>query len=264
MPKSTSTRGSPEQSRGSAESHRQRRRLAVRWTNVRSFADTGWRQICPLTVLIGANNSGKTTFHLPLLLLKQTLTSRDSAIGLMTRGSLANAGSFWDLVNGHDVDRQIDLSVRFHHHDPERGQELKPLGSYPPGSVDLSFGIYGGSEVVLTRYRARDTYGRLYLDRKRLQSGRYSLSRLPVRIPPMRPNARTEARRTQNALRLRAYNDKPQHFLFSPLFVTDAIEDISPKTGTRSSRCQTTRPWLASRSPSRRAALSPRLRPQCC
>ena len=34
-------------------------------------------------------------------------------------------------------------------------------------------------------------------------------------------------------------------------------------TGMRSSRCPTTRPWPASRLPSRRAALSPRLRPRC-
>ena len=203
-------------------------RLSVRWTNVRSFTDTGWQQIRPLTVVVGPNNSGKTSFHLPLLLLKQTLLSRDSSIGLMTRGPLVNAGSFRDLVSGHDVDRQIDLSIQFHHHTPRRSQELKPLGEYPPGSVDLTFSSDLGTGVVLSRYRARDMFGRLYLERRRLASGRYSLTRLPAQIPRLRPKPRSAKGRIQNTLQTGVFSDKPQHFLFSPLFLTDAIEDLAP------------------------------------
>jgi predicted ATPase len=228
---SASTRGGRRQSRraGANGPHRSRPILAVRWTNVRSFPDTGWRQIRPLTILIGPNNSGKTSFHLPLLLLKQTLLSKDPTVALMTRGSIVNAGSFWDLVHGHDVGRHIDLSLRFLHDDPTRGQKLKKLGQYPPGSVELSFGLAADGSTELTQYRARDRYGRLYLERRRLASGRYSLLRMPVKIPPMHANPRTAQRKLQNALRLRALADQPSHFLFSPLFLTHAIEDLSPK-----------------------------------
>ena len=45
----------------------------IQWKNFRSFVDTGWVHVKPLTVVLGANNSGKTALISPLLLLRQTL-----------------------------------------------------------------------------------------------------------------------------------------------------------------------------------------------
>src|SRR5205814_1200192 len=49
----------------------------VRWKNFRAFADTNWIVIKPLTILIGPNNAGKTSMTAPLLLMSQTLWSKD-------------------------------------------------------------------------------------------------------------------------------------------------------------------------------------------
>jgi AAA15 family ATPase/GTPase len=44
----------------------------VRWKNFKGFEDTDWIKIKPITILIGANNSGKTSFLAPILLMNQT------------------------------------------------------------------------------------------------------------------------------------------------------------------------------------------------
>jgi predicted ATP-dependent endonuclease of OLD family len=47
----------------------------VRWQNFKGFVDTGWIKIKPITILIGPNNAGKTSFIDPFLLMNQTITS---------------------------------------------------------------------------------------------------------------------------------------------------------------------------------------------
>src|SRR2546425_97091 len=76
---------------------------AIRWQNFRGFADTGWLTLPPLTILIGPNNSGKTSVITPLLLMNQTLQSRDASTPIVTRGSLLDAGSFQNLLTEHDL-----------------------------------------------------------------------------------------------------------------------------------------------------------------
>lgn len=47
------------------------------WRNYRGLRDTGWLNIRPLTILLGPNNSGKSSIFGPLLLMSQTLAARD-------------------------------------------------------------------------------------------------------------------------------------------------------------------------------------------
>jgi predicted ATPase len=60
--------------------------LQLRWRNFRSFDDTGWFELRLFTIVLGANNSGKTNLVRPLLLLKQTLDSGDEDIALSVEG----------------------------------------------------------------------------------------------------------------------------------------------------------------------------------
>jgi len=86
----------------------------IRWKNFRCFRDTGWITIRPLTVLIGPNNSGKTSVMAPFLLLSQTIKSPDAATPLVTRGPLIDAGNFSDIVFNHDTRLNLFFGVRFH------------------------------------------------------------------------------------------------------------------------------------------------------
>jgi len=104
----------------------------IRWRNFRSFDDTGWLSLKPLTILIGPNNCGKSSIIAPLLMMSQTLMSSDMSSSLVTRGPLIDVGTYKDIIRDHDSTRDLTLGFRFHLHKRE-GEELKQVGQYPPG-----------------------------------------------------------------------------------------------------------------------------------
>jgi predicted ATPase len=71
---------------------------SVRLKNFKCYRDTGDIPLRPLTVLIGANNTGKSTILQSLLVLKQTVEDRTSA-PLVTQGHLVALGGFHDIFH---------------------------------------------------------------------------------------------------------------------------------------------------------------------
>lgn len=142
-----------------------------RWRNFRSFRDTGWLEIKPLTVVLGPNNSGKSSLTAPLLVLAQTLQVDDAKTSLVTRGPLIDVGRYKDFVFQGDERKPIQFGLRFHYH--EDAAKAKALGTYPPGSIDLVFdrplSKTGGPE--LRRYGIYDIYYRNYGAFVRSRSG---------------------------------------------------------------------------------------------
>lgn len=148
--------------------------VQIRWQNFRSFKDTGWLQIKPITVLIGPNNSGKTSILAPLLLLNQTLNSIDGDHALITRGGLIDVGSYEDLIHNHEVDLPLSLAVGFHLHDDD-DQNLDPVGDYPSGALEVTFDKDSTGEIALKKYQVLDIYKRPYLSRTRNRNGNFVL-----------------------------------------------------------------------------------------
>jgi hypothetical protein len=183
----------------------------VRWQNFRSLHDTGWLPIKPLTILIGPNGGGKTSVIAPLLLLKQSLESRDASQALRTRGNLFDAGSFEDLISDKDASRDLILGVRFHSHVGEDASDLKPPPAYPPGEIELAFeSTRSEASARLKTFTIRDIYGRDLIQRQRSDSGRFSFECAWIdKIKPELKQVIQEAR--------------PQHFLFSGNEVIQAL-----------------------------------------
>lgn len=195
------------------------RPFAIRWRNFRGFEDSGWLDIRPLTVVIGPNNSGKTSLHVPLLLLKQSLASLDRELPLMTRGDLANAGSYRDLVFHHDESRRLALGLRFDERPSPRGR-LKAIGSYPPGGCEFVFAAADdGSGTQLERFEAFDLYGRRLLRRIRQKGGSYTVRGLLGVRQTAGADEGAAHRRFLRALR----RAQPDHFLFTPEPVLDVV-----------------------------------------
>ncbi len=156
------------------------RNYQVRWKNFRGFRDTGWVTIRPLTILIGRNNSGKTSFLAPLLLLSQTFSSRDLVTPLVTKGPLIDVGSYSDLIYNYRKSDDLFFGLRFHTHKSKPG--LKKIGSYPPGSIELTFQAGESPQgITLKRYSVYDVYLRKFLDRSRLTNGSYSATGVPFK-----------------------------------------------------------------------------------
>ncbi|MDA2912704.1 DUF3696 domain-containing protein [Acidobacteriia bacterium AH_259_A11_L15] len=179
-------------------------RFEFRWQNFRSFYDTGWIGVKPITVLLGANNTGKTSLMLPLLVLRQTLDSADPNVALKTTGPMVSIGTYRDMVYRHRVNEPVSFHLRFAYprKEQDKGKKrLKRVGPYPPGILTLQF-VAGEteSEVKLGRYQIRDVYNRPYVTRKLRPNNKYSLE-----FPQQLPQRFLES----------VNRGKPEHFFFS-------------------------------------------------
>lgn len=153
------------------------KRFEVRWKNFRGFRDTGWIKIKPVTILIGANATGKTSFLAPLLLLKQTIESSDPALSLKTIGGFFNAGTYKNLIFSHDSKKELSFAIRFRSINKlSKNKKIRPVGAYAPVEVSFDFTAPLGSDApLLKRYTVRDGYGRIMVRRTRLKSGNFSV-----------------------------------------------------------------------------------------
>jgi predicted ATPase len=85
----------------------------IRLINFKGFEDTGDLSIKPITILIGPNSSGKSSFIQPLLMLKQTVDSRDVTSPLVVNGSYVKLSSYENFVKNHDIDKEFGIQLSF-------------------------------------------------------------------------------------------------------------------------------------------------------
>jgi AAA15 family ATPase/GTPase len=83
-------------------------------------------ELRPITVIVGPNNSGKSSLLAPVRLLVQTIQSFDYSVPLLLDGPLGDFGTFRDVVYGNEVRRRIGIRVAIN--EPER-RFRRPLPS---------------------------------------------------------------------------------------------------------------------------------------
>lgn len=99
----------------------------------------------PITVFLGANNSGKSSILAAPRLLSQTLESFDPNVTLLLNGVFGDFGTYRDIVFGKSAARHIDLGVCF-----DRGERNLTLGIPQRSRMDLSFKYRSSlKEIVL-------------------------------------------------------------------------------------------------------------------
>jgi AAA15 family ATPase/GTPase len=82
--------------------------------NFKAFAQVQSAQIKPITLIYGANSSGKSSIIQALLMLKQTLEEQGNETdSLLPKGSLIDLGSFREFVNVHDTSREVAFYFAF-------------------------------------------------------------------------------------------------------------------------------------------------------
>jgi hypothetical protein len=188
--------------------------FAVRWQQFRAFKDTGWVTLRPLTVLLGANSAGKSSFLAPLLLLKQSIYSRTGTNALLTRGEYLDVGVYKDFVRDHDTTAEVVFGLRWHSHANEEARQ--PPGRYPPGGLVVSFAKGGDAHsVVLNSYRVEDTYRRRMLMRGLRSDGNYSIRMVPAQRAAGRRSrsSKLEVLRRE-AMRQAIADARPEDFIF--------------------------------------------------
>ena len=82
--------------------------------NFKPFAGPANIPIKPITLIFGANSSGKSAIFQSLLVLKQTLEEgRDQNISLMPKGNLVDLGSFREFIHNHDLKHSFSFKMTF-------------------------------------------------------------------------------------------------------------------------------------------------------
>lgn len=191
--------------------------LELRWKNFRSFKDTGWFRLRPITIILGANNSGKTNLVRPLLLLKQTVDSADKSVPLKITGPLTDLGTYRNMIYGRNSRLTLEFGIRFHSIEnisEDRRRSL--LASWHPGGVILEFGMGDGPlQVELRRLEIQDAQGRSRVVQRKLASGSYSIS--------------TNLGLSQRFVRL-AKRVEPRHFMFQPFDIVRRLLNEQSKS----------------------------------
>jgi predicted ATPase len=185
----------------------------IRWLNFRAFRDTDWLEVRPLTIIVGANNSGKSSVLDPLLLLKQTLRSKRAQSALVLRGDFINAGSFSDIAYQHQETSLVTLGIRFH-------RRLAPPIDYPelgeaaPSVCEVTFrAAVAPGVVTLYRYAVLDQFDRPLVVRTLRSGQRYTVKALDSwAAQGADDDARDEP--SDIAARRALSNARPNHFLF--------------------------------------------------
>lgn len=79
--------------------------------NFKCFGDSGVIEFSRITLLTGANGTGKSSVMQSLLLLAQSVKSNVDADGLHFIGDYVRLGTYQDIVNTHSKKRGIDISI---------------------------------------------------------------------------------------------------------------------------------------------------------
>ncbi len=85
----------------------------LRIVNFKCLQDTGELDIRPLTFLVGPNSSGKTSVLQMLLMLRQTVDSRDMENPLTPNDGWVKLGSYPDFIFGQDPKRKLEVNLFF-------------------------------------------------------------------------------------------------------------------------------------------------------
>ena len=112
----------------------------LRIKNFKAWKDSNDIRLAPLTVLFGTNSAGKTSIPQLLLLLKQTAESpdRQRALQLGDNRTLVDAGTYDDIVHGHDMSAPLEFTLswslgnKVEFSDPVKGE------SYSGDSLEFS------------------------------------------------------------------------------------------------------------------------------
>lgn len=84
----------------------------IQLSNFKAFADAVKIPIKPITLIFGANSSGKSSIIQSLLLLKQTMDDAESPEPtLIAKGSLVDLGSYGEFIHCHNLQTPLSFKI---------------------------------------------------------------------------------------------------------------------------------------------------------
>lgn len=178
----------------------------LRLANFKAFIDLDVT-LRPITVLLGPNNSGKSSLLAAIRLLSQTLQSHDPAPPLLLSGAFGDFGTYRDIVFLNHRGRPMKLGISVLR-TPGPDQPQDSPASSTPVSLDLEFKYRAvRREIVLISSSLRQGSRPLLETKFSKDSERQTLTKLGNRaVPPELRASLSSSLRMQNFLpRARPY-----------------------------------------------------------
>jgi predicted ATPase len=124
---------------------------AIAVKNFKSLRDTGLLNLKPITLLVGPNSSGKTALLQTILMLKQTLESRNIETPLVLRGRYVDLSSFKDIIFRHNIKEDIEISLGIKFSLPRIERFPKPLTGNDFSLIKFKIGYDAETERLVDR-----------------------------------------------------------------------------------------------------------------
>ena len=160
----------------------------LRIKNFKAWKDTGDIRLAPLTILFGANSSGKSSLGHLLLALKQTAAAADRRRALHTgdESSLVDLGTFIECLHGHYPKAQLEVTLEWSR-DIEVRNPLEKNDAYKGNHLRLISTLAANAqeqpEVRRIRYELRsDTSTVLSVTLKQAEDGKVRIDAEPYRL----------------------------------------------------------------------------------
>ena len=121
-------------------------------------------EVKPITVILGPNNSGKSSVLSAARVLSQTITSYDISVPFLLNGGLGNFGTYKDVVYGNSKRKHIEISF-----------SIKPdeSGQFHPGR---SSSWEWGSELSITiKFKLRPALREIVINELKVFKGGQSV-----------------------------------------------------------------------------------------
>jgi predicted ATPase len=143
----------------------------LRIKNFKAWKDTGEIRLAPLTVIFGANSSGKSSLGHLLLALKQTTLSADRKrpLHLGDDNALIDLGTFDECLHNHDLHNALEFELGW----KTRGKELQARDP-------LSDKKFSGDELRLSVILSADAKKQPRVDKLNYQLLRNNKNELAV------------------------------------------------------------------------------------
>ena len=126
---------------------------SIRIRNLRSLVDTGEIQLKPITLLVGHNSSGKSTFLRTFPLLRQSIEARTTG-PLLWFGPLVDFGDFADAVSDMVGEKEIKFDFKFSSRLRSYGKTMMSMRK--PLDIIVSLSLVQGTRPETTRASGLD------------------------------------------------------------------------------------------------------------
>ncbi|MCY4674837.1 MAG: AAA family ATPase [Bacteroidetes bacterium] len=198
-------------------------------------------EIAPLTILVGANNSGKTALAQAFHLLASSLAPSGDDIReplLMSSGGVRHGRTFVDLVNRHSVHGRLSLSAVLVHEGSESSLSvtvqnvLRP--SKPSERQILKWSFSSGSDRIEARRKVLDQQSPYEVSVSGGETSRHQINwlgllpRKPHQLPDWVDAQAEEIRKWANGVR---YLECPRSFSSSRFTIEEPISSVHEAKG---------------------------------